>query len=162
MGLGNLFKSVGKAIGKVAASPIGQIGIGLIPGGGAISQIARMGLSQLAAAKAPPMALPGGFSGQNPFKGLGGAFGLIPKGLDVMAERNETGAQKYFRSLVPAHGGGGFSASGRRYRRMNSLNPRAARRAIRRIKSLRKFTQSIESTLPRRKAGCAPRRKVCR
>ncbi|MGH7177138.1 MAG: hypothetical protein ACREJC_07155 [Tepidisphaeraceae bacterium] len=34
-------------------------------------------------------------------------------------------------------------------RRMNPLNPRAARRAIRRIKAVRRITRDIERSLPR-------------
>jgi len=37
-------------------------------------------------------------------------------------------------------------------RRMNPLNPRAARRAIRRIKSVRKVCNSIERSLPKQKS----------
>ncbi|MGH8833336.1 MAG: hypothetical protein ACREXV_19970 [Polaromonas sp.] len=39
-------------------------------------------------------------------------------------------------------------------RQMNPLNARAARRAVRRIKSVRKLCQRIESTLPRQKKRC--------
>lgn len=43
--------------------------------------------------------------------------------------------------------------------RMNAGNAKAARRAIRRIKSVRKLLQSIESQLPKRKCGHAPKRR---
>lgn len=46
---------------------------------------------------------------------------------------------------------GGDDGGGRR-RRMNPLNVRAARRAIRRIKAVRKITASIEKSLPKAKA----------
>lgn len=39
-------------------------------------------------------------------------------------------------------------------RQMNPLNPRAARRAVRRIKSVRKLCSSIERTLPKQKSRC--------
>lgn len=41
---------------------------------------------------------------------------------------------------------------GRRRRRMNPLNARAARRAIRRIKAVRRITADIERSLPKAKA----------
>lgn len=54
----------------------------------------------------------------------------------------------------------------RRYRRINPCNARAARRAIRRIKGVRKLLHSIEKQLPKqRSSACAPRsfgRKKCR
>lgn len=43
--------------------------------------------------------------------------------------------------------------TGRRRRSMNPLNPKAAGRAIRRIKGVRKFCQRIEASLPKRKAS---------
>lgn len=46
---------------------------------------------------------------------------------------------------------------GRKRRRMNPMNARAARRAIRRIKGARKMLQQIERQLPKQRAA-APRR----
>lgn len=48
-------------------------------------------------------------------------------------------------------------ATGKRYRRMNALNPKAASRAIRRIKAVRKVCRTIESQLPKRACKCATR-----
>lgn len=47
----------------------------------------------------------------------------------------------------------GTFAGGRRRRRINPLNVRAARRAIRRIKAVRKITAQIERALPTRRVG---------
>lgn len=44
-----------------------------------------------------------------------------------------------------------------RNRRMNVMNPRAARRAIRRIKGARKMLQSIERQLPKQRVRASPR-----
>lgn len=51
----------------------------------------------------------------------------------------------------------------KKYKRINPLNVRAARRAIRRIKAVRKITHEIERQLPHRKAAasCAPKRRKC-
>lgn len=49
-------------------------------------------------------------------------------------------------------GESGFSFRGAKTRRMNAGNVKAARRAIRRIKSVRSLLQSIERELPRRPA----------
>jgi hypothetical protein len=51
----------------------------------------------------------------------------------------------------------------RRYRRINPCNPRALRRAIRRVKAFRKLSHAIEMMLPKRPASktCAPRRNKC-
>jgi hypothetical protein len=47
-------------------------------------------------------------------------------------------------------------------RRINPMNPRAARRAIARIKSVRKILQRIERQMPRRPCRCkVARRKAC-
>ena len=44
-----------------------------------------------------------------------------------------------------------------RNRRMNVMNPRAAKRAIRRIKGARKMLQQIERQLPKQRVRSAPR-----
>lgn len=60
-----------------------------------------------------------------------------------------------------------FTRSGKprkKYRRINPLNVRAARRAIRRIKAVRKITHEIEKQLPHRRStggSCPPKRRKC-
>lgn len=58
-------------------------------------------------------------------------------------------------------GGGGP----RRYRRMNPLNPKALKRATRRLAGFHTFAQNTEKELRKlapQKRSCAPRRKACR
>ena len=56
-------------------------------------------------------------------------------------------------SVAAAHA---RAVTGHRRRRMNPGNARAARRAIRRIKSVRKLLHSIEAQLPKRRSAVAP------
>lgn len=54
---------------------------------------------------------------------------------------------------------GNYLGQSRKRRRMNPLNARAARRAIRRIKAVRKITMDIERSLPKQRTSrSAPRR----
>lgn len=50
---------------------------------------------------------------------------------------------------------------GRKRRRMNPLNARAARRAIRRIKAVRRITNDIERSLPKARSRAPARRRAC-
>lgn len=122
---GGIFSTLGRAVGKVAGVAA-RVGTTLgIPGAPA-------------AARAVQSVMPGGrpltqsagpvMSRTSP----GQAFLSVNRGVSASA----------------AAGGGG-----RRYRKMNAGNAKAARRAIRRIKSVRHLLQSIERELPRRPAA---------
>lgn len=140
-----LFGSIGKILGKVA--PIAKV----IPGVGNVLSAVSLGGAAIGAAKGlvkAKSALPavGGLQTfQLPKAGLGG-LGKLALGAGAVA--------------------GGIGAAGiaermmkgerRRYRRMNPLNHKAATRAVRRIKAVRKLCRSIESSLPKQKAACRP------
>jgi len=64
-----------------------------------------------------------------------------------------------------AVGAGLMRGEGRRYRRMNALNPQALKRATRRLAAFDAFARSTESQLRKlapRSTRCAPRKKTCR
>jgi len=66
---------------------------------------------------------------------------------------------------VGAVGAGLMRGEGRRYRRMNALNPQALKRATRRLAAFDAFARSTESQLRKlapRSTRCAPRKKTCR
>lgn len=158
----SLLSKIGKFVGRVASNPLVGVAASFVPGGGlasriltplattgrAVAQIAapaaiagmgvQLGQSAISAfAPTRSAALPtppGGFS-------TGGGFPALPG----MA-----------RGAMPASGVSGYhyakDGSGRlvRNRRMNVLNPQAARRAIRRVKGAMKMLKAIERQLPTR------------
>lgn len=127
-----LLGSIGKALGGVA-----RAAVNILPG--PVGAVARTVLSAAGGgSSARPAALPGGmpvmtFAGQTPVPGVRGTV----------------------QRLLPG-GATGYRTS----RRMNVGNAKAARRAIRRIKGVRKMLQSIESQMPKRK--CTKPHKVTR
>lgn len=120
---GGFFSSIGRALGSVA-SVAGRILPGPI---GTIASVA----GRVLGGSPPTLAMPGGL----PMTTLAGG------------QRPEPGVRGAVHRMVP----GGESGYLPR-KRMNAGNAKAARRAIRRIKSVRKLLQSIERELPRRPA----------
>jgi len=158
MAAGGIFGSIGKIVGGVAK--IAKVGLpvlkslpgigtavsvaGLVAGG--VGKIAglRKGAAAVSAAKSIVPYSPAFAASQI------GRAGLA-RGLGIGAGAAALGA-----GAVSMLGGG----ARRRYRRMNPLNHRAATRAVKRIKAVRKLCRSIESSLPKqRSATCAPRFK---
>lgn len=79
--------------------------------------------------------------------------GVMPGGMPTLGTagdqgRPRPGARGAMQRLIPG-GESGYIKG----RRLNAGNAKAARRAIRRIKSVRKLLQSIERELPRRPAA---------
>lgn len=77
---------------------------------------------------------------------------LLGQGMTMYRDYRSRNASVPYYLEAPAAPYQGPMMTGRSYRRrrrMNPLNPRAARRAISRIKSLRKLTRSIEAQLPK-------------
>lgn len=74
--------------------------------------------------------------------------GVMPGGVPLAgaSARPKPGITGAVQRMMPGGASGYFGS-----RRMNPGNAKAARRAIRRIKSVRKMLQSIESQLPKRK-----------
>lgn len=142
--------SIGKIVGKVAPKLLGAI-----PGVGTALNIASIGGMALGAAKSlgkaknmttalAPITGPGSVGGLATV--TRGGIGRLALGAGAV------GAGAYGASKVAGMLGSGQR---RRYRRMNPLNPKAANRAIRRIKAVRKLCRSIESSLPKQKASCS-------
>lgn len=95
---------------------------------------------------------------------VGGGRQTMPGGLSLSKgpQRPVPGLRGRVQRLLPGGETGYYSA-----RRMNAGNAKAARRAIRRIKAVRKLLQSIERELPRRpaargSAGVITRREAAR
>jgi hypothetical protein len=176
MGFGSIFKKLGKVVGKVAASPIGGIALGLIPGGGIVSTLARTALGGLAQKAGGAVSMPGGamipggpfvrgFAGGASFPGQPGFQGAA-RAAGFMAPAPVAG---FLGSGASGSYGGGACPPGWhldkrtrsrcvRNRHMNPGNARAARRSIQRIKGARKLLRSIESQLPKRHNPGNPRR----
>jgi hypothetical protein len=128
--------SIAKGIGK--ATKIGQFrGVPIAAKGGMTS-----GKAAIAAGAAGAAA---GFAG-----GRVAAPSGVGGGLAQMYE-----AQLRGQGIAPgpARAAARAATGGRRYRRINPMNVKAARRAIRRIKGVRKITQDIERQLPRARAS---------
>lgn len=145
-----LFGSIGKVLGK--ALPIAKV----IPGVGNVLSAVGLASSAVGAVKA----IRGASGAVNASKALvpyGSALPKLPSAFGGMvrtgaAVAGGAGAATVINNMI--RGG----ATGRRYRRMNPLNPKAANRAIRRIKAVRKLCRSIESSLPKqRTASCGTR-----
>lgn len=164
MGLGDILGTVGRValpiIGGIYGGPVGAAA------GAAVAGSIWKTKKPVAMPGGAPIALPGGFAPTAPIGPgtwippfLGGAS--YP-GEPVFEAAERARLQK---GLVGSTGFIGSGASGgwggRRYKRMNPMNIKAARRAIRRIKSARKLMRSIESQLPRR-AAVAKGGKRCR
>lgn len=125
---------IGKVVGKIGGGLIGKIGARVVPGAGVVAG----GAAGTALTKfAPPLLqVPKGLAGPGIFGpvaagaaagGAVGAFGLTKKGTPRMRRRG----------------------------RMNPLNPRAARRAITRIRSVNKLCSRIQAQLPKRRVAAA-------
>lgn len=135
--LSKLGKSVGSVLKKVASSPAAA----LIPGpvGGVIKAGAALGLVGGAAKVAT--------SASRALVPIGKAVAKPGVGKIVAGGIAGTVAGDYLYDKA-----GNIIGTRRRTRRMNPMNVKAARRAIRRVKSARKILKSIEKQLP--KAAC--------
>lgn len=169
-GIGKAFGKIGKAVGKVASSPVGGLALGFIPGGGIVSTIARQAIGAAAqkygGGSAPAQALmkmPKVFPGGSPLQLLPskGGFG-DPSVINRLMQKQFPGWGLPAKGFSGGYLGAGASGTWQRRRRMNPGNVRAARRAIRRIKSVRKLLKSIESQLPKRSCGHSPGRRYAR
>lgn len=156
--LGKLLKGVGKVVGAVSKVPGISTVVRALPGIGTVATLAgpALGLAKKAAG-----ALSAGKQAYTGTRALvpyaGGAVPTLGRGAALGRGLALGGAAAAGAGAAALLGGG---APRRRYRRMNALNPKAAARAIRRIKAVRKVCRSIESQLPKRAAAkCAPFRR---
>lgn len=135
--LGKLASSVGKVVKKVASSPA----VALIPGpvGGVLKAGAALGLVGGAAKVVT--------SSSKALVPVGKA--LTKPGVGKIAAGTVAGtvAGDYLYDAA-----GNIIGQKQRHRRMNPMNVKAARRAIRRVKAARKILRNIEKQLP--KAAC--------
>lgn len=160
--IGNLVKKAAKGIAKVVDNPVTRVASGVLPGGAAVSTLAA-GIAGNKRAVAQFMGTPGFVAGGTPqLPGFGAGFSFDPRptttsggaidaltpdwlvrpqGVACQPKQLKSGKVRYPR----------MRADGTCYfpRRMNPLNPRAARRAIRRIKAVRRITRDIERSLPK-------------
>lgn len=168
----SLFSKVKKALKKVGK--VLPVSAAMLPTKGGVA--GALGTLQYGAPVAMPgagAAMPGGQNALGMLAGfLGGKIGLpenlssalvsnllpIPGGT-VVDDLRAYGAYKLAPdSLLQSLNFTGGGVLGKKRRRMNPLNARAAKRAIRRIKAVRKITAGIERALPKAKARAWPGR----
>jgi hypothetical protein len=134
----SIFSSIGKALGKVAKKVVKSPALAMIPGPvGALAKLGVVGGGAAAAVKLStskalavvPKVIPG--------------KGLLKTGAAI------AGGTIAGEAIYDA--AGNLVGYKQRRRRMNPLNPKAARRAIRRVKSVRKMLHNIEKQLPKQK-----------
>lgn len=160
-GIGNALKKVAKGVASVIDNPVTRAIGSVNPLVGAVATTAAMaaGNQRALTSLGTPDFLPGpggvtygsgsGFTfDPRPTTQAGGVFDQLtpdflvpPVGASCSPRQLRSGKIRY-----PRH-----RADGTCYfpRRMNPLNPRAARRAIRRIKAVRRITRDIERSLPK-------------
>lgn len=119
---GSILSGIGRFIGGAARAVVGTV----LPGGGLIANAASSVL---------------GGGGSRTLAGTG-TFTMTPRGM----RQREPGVSGVVHRAIP----GGKSGFMPKKRRMNAGNAKAARRAIRRIKSVRHMLQAIERELPKR------------
>jgi hypothetical protein len=163
-----LFGSIGKIVGKVAPKFLKAIpGVGtalslasILPGASrAIGGITGIASRVTAAGGRAAMVSPG----LNVARGMGAGRALTLAGGGAAAVGGASGLYGLYKNQLEQQGVPSGTAAaharamtGHRRRRMNPGNARAARRAIRRIKSVRKLLHSIEAQLPKRRSSQAP------
>lgn len=130
------FGSIGKAIGKVA-----KVATNFLPG--PVGAIARTVVGAVSGGGGSPSPVPA--------LTMPGGSGTI-----VTMARGMAGAVT---GAAAAAGRGIFGRSGKKIRRMNVSNSKAARRAIRRIKGARDLLRSIEREMPKRPCTRLHRKK---
>lgn len=148
-----LFGSIAKGLGKIAGPVLKSIpGVGTVASiaglvaGPAAKLVGKMVAGRGAAATTTAMVPYAATGAQQLMRATGGRLGGLALG---------AGAGAAAGALL---GRGG--AAGRRYRRINPLNQKAARKAIARVKAVRKLCRTIESQLPKAKCSCGPRRRA--
>lgn len=146
--------SVGKKLFKRAvkkAKPFIPAAAGAIGGAGA-AEIATQVLRGGGPAGLPELGRP--MSGLPAVRGLPGQFPTPARLTRAVAPGAVRVGDVFSMGGCPAGFHPAKDGSGRcvRNRRMNVMNPRAARRAIRRIKGARKMLQSIERQLPKQRS----------
>lgn len=144
----SLFGGIKKAFKKIAAPVLGGIGTAIGgPVGGLLGTTIGKALDPAYTIKNPGLVYPtmpgAGYVGTN-----GNQFA------DLLKTFDPTSAGSFADRVTPDF----LIAPKRKPRRMNPMNVRAARRAIRRIKAVRKITHEIERALPKARARSAPPR----
>lgn len=162
----SLFSKIKKGLKKIGK--VLPVSAAMLPTkGGAMSALGTLQYGAPVAMPGAGAAMPGG---SNPLAMLGGFLGgkiglpenlssalvsnLLPiPGGTVVDDLRAYGAYKLAPdSLLQQLNFAGGGVLGKKRRRMNPLNAKAAKRAIRRIKAVRKITAGIERALPKAKA----------
>jgi hypothetical protein len=140
---GGFLSGLVSGIGRVA-STVGRVA-SVVPGLGVLGTVASAAggvIQRAGGTQSRSLAMPGGM----PILTMAGSVGRPAPGITGALQR-----------AIPG-GASGFLRS----RRMNAGNAKAARRAIRRIKAVRKLLQGIERELPRRPAARSSRGVITR
>lgn len=156
----SLLSKIGKFVGRIAKNPITQVAANLVPGGGIASRVLG-GLTQTTRAAAT-LAVPAAIGGVGFEVGSALASRATRPQLPALPGAGFTtggSLATYQGSSMGPQGPCGIpgyhyakDGSGRlvKNRRMNYLNPRAANRAVRRVKGAMKMLKKIEKQLPTR------------
>lgn len=146
-GIGNALKKAVKGIAKVVDNPVTRAVGTVVPGAGVVSTVARVAAGNVVRPTIPTMAAPTLAFTAPP------APTSVPSWTDIIANPIGAASQALTRAgaaLQPTSSA--QMGMPRKRRRMNPLNARAARRAIRRIKAVRRITRDIERSLPKQAA----------
>lgn len=148
-GIANFAKKAVKGIAKVIDNPVTRAVGQIHPGVGAVSSISS------ALAGNVPRVSTGQYGGVANFMPASSGSQVLSSLFDPFLTTPEGGVVDYLTPDVLVR------PVGRKRRRMNPLNARAARRAIRRIKAVRRITNDIERSLPKARSRAPARRRAC-
>jgi hypothetical protein len=157
--LGKITKGVGKLISKAAplASAIpGPIGIGATVLGTVLSKTPKA--TQAGMLPALPAVIG---AGARVLPGLGRVVTTAGK---VAGSRVGRAVGAAATGIAIYDAAGNFLGTRKKYRRMNPMNYRALKRAVKRIKGARKFVKLIDKVggpVHKSRGACAPKRRSC-
>lgn len=137
----SIFSKIGKKLGKVVKKVVKSPLAAAIPG--PVGTLAKLGAVAGVGAGAVKLS-------------ASKALAVIPKSAPGIGKTVAAIAGGTIAGEAIYDAAGNLIGYKQKRRRMNPLNPKAARRAIRRVKSVRKMLQGIEKQLPKQK--CPTRR----
>jgi hypothetical protein len=158
--LKKITKGVGKLVSKVTplASMIpGPIGIGASVLGSVLSKTPKVTQAGMALPMLPAVI----GAGARVLPGLGRIGTTVGK---VVGSRVGKAVGAAATGIAIYDAAGNFLGTRKKYRRMNPMNYRALKRAVKRIKGARKFVRLIDKVggpVHKSRGACAPKRRSC-
>ena len=147
--ISNFAKKAVKGVAKLIDNPVTRAVGQIHPGVGAVTSVAG------ALARNVPRVTTAQYGGMAGFMPSTSGASVMSSLFDPFLTTPEGGVVDYLTPDVLVR------PVGRKRRRMNPLNARAARRAIRRIKAVRRITHDIERSLPKARSRAPARRRAC-